>query len=77
MTTITVKRTILGRTRAQRSAKRTRGAFRELTRSYLVRERTLEFAIEALFFAIIVTISAWPVLAVANALSEFLQQVPA
>ena len=32
---------------------------------------------EALFFVIIVAISAWPVLAAANALSEFLQQAPA
>ena len=31
---------------------------------------------EALLFAIIVAISAWPVLAAANALSEFLQQMP-
>jgi hypothetical protein len=35
----------------------------------------VEFTIEALLFAIIVAISAWPVLAAANALSEFLQQV--
>jgi hypothetical protein len=75
MTAITVKRTIIRRTRAQTSAMRTRGLFRELTRSYLVREKTLEFAMEALLFAIIVAISAWPVLAAANALGEFLQQV--
>ena len=30
---------------------------------------------EALLFAIIVAISAWPVLSAANALGEFLQQV--
>jgi len=52
-----------------------RQSFRELARSYLVREKTLEFAMEAIFFAIIVAISAWPVLSAANALSEFLQQV--
>ena len=75
MTAITVKRTIVRRTRAQRSAMRTRRSFRELTRSYLIREKTLEFAMEALLFAIIVAISAWPVLAAANALGEFLQQV--
>ena len=56
---------------------RTCRSFRELTRSYLVREKTLEFAMEALFFVIIVAISAWPVLTAANALSEFLQQAPA
>jgi hypothetical protein len=36
----------------------------------------LEFAIEALFFAIIVAISAWPALEAAGALAEFLQQTP-
>ena len=75
MTAITVKRIIVRRTRAQRSAMRKRGSFHELTRSYLAGERTVVFTIEALLFAIIVAISAWPVLAAANALSEFLQQV--
>jgi hypothetical protein len=75
MTAIKVKRTITRQTRAQRSAMRKRRSLRELSRSYLAGERTVEFTIEALLFAIIVTISAWPVLAAANALSEFLQQV--
>ena len=35
----------------------------------------VEFTIEALLFAIIVAISAWPVLVAANALSDFLKQV--
>jgi hypothetical protein len=74
MTTITVKRTIVRRTRAQKSA--TRRSFREVARSYFPSERSLEFAIEALLFAIIVAISVWPVLAAANALSEFLQNAP-
>ena len=73
MTTITVKRTIVRRTRDQKPA--TRQSLRELSRSYLAGERTVEFTIEALLFAIIVAISAWPVLAAANALSEFLPQV--
>jgi hypothetical protein len=73
MTAITVKRKIVRRTRAQRSA--TRQSLRELSRSYLASERIVEFTIEALLFAIIVAISAWPVLAAANALSEFLPQV--
>jgi hypothetical protein len=75
MTAIKVKRTITRQTRAQRSAMRKRRSLRELSRSYLAGERTVEFTIEALLFAIIVAISAWPVLAAANALSEFLQQV--
>jgi len=47
-----------------------------LARSYLAGERTTEFAIEALLFAIIVAISAWPAFAAAGALAEFLQQAP-
>jgi phosphopantothenate synthetase len=47
-----------------------------LARSYLAGERTTEFAIEALLFAIIVAISAWPVLAAAGALADFLRQAP-
>ena len=73
MTAITVKRTIVRGTRAKSSE--TRQSLRELSRSYLTGERTVVFTIEALLFAIIVAISAWPVLAAANALSEFLQQV--
>ena len=70
MTVITVKRTIVRRTGAQRSA--TRGSLRELVRSYLAGERKAESTIEALLFAIIVAISAWPVWAAANAVGAFL-----
>jgi len=73
MTTITVKRTIVRRTRDQKPA--TRQSLRELSRSYLAGERIVEFTIEALLFAIMVATSAWPVFAAANALSEFLPQV--
>jgi hypothetical protein len=59
--------------RDQRSA--TRQSLREFSRSYLAGERTVEFTIEALLFAIIVAISAWPVFAAANAFSAFLPQV--
>jgi hypothetical protein len=51
-----------------------RRSFRELTRTYLAREHRLEFAAEALFFVIIVAISAWPILAAASALHEFFQR---
>ena len=74
MTKITVKRTILRRRPAQRLE--TRRRFRELSRCYLAGERTMEFAFEALFFAIIVAIAAWPTLAAAGALAEFLQHAP-
>jgi len=36
----------------------------------------MEFAIEALLFAIIVAISAWPAVTAAGALAEFLEQAP-
>jgi len=36
----------------------------------------MEFAIEALLFAIIVVISAWPAVAAADALAAYLQQAP-
>ena len=73
MTAITVKR--IRRTHAQPSEPRR--PFRQLARSYLAVERTTEFAIEALLFGIIAAISAWPILAAAGALHEFLQQAPA
>jgi hypothetical protein len=72
MNAITVKRTIVRRTRPQRLA--TRQSFRELARPYLAGESAVEFTIEALLFAIIVAMSAWPILAVASALSEFVQR---
>jgi hypothetical protein len=51
-------------------------SFRELARTYFARENSLEFVVEALFFGIIVAISAWPILAAAGALQEFLQNTP-
>ena len=49
-------------------------SFRQLSRSYFASEKSCEFAIEALLFAIIVAISAWPIFAAAVALNEFLQR---
>ena len=48
-------------------------SFRELTRSYIRSEKSWEFVIEALSFAVIVAISAWPIFAAADALRDFLQ----
>jgi len=74
MTAITVKRT---RTRrAQMQPPGTRRTFRELAKSYLAGERTIDFVIEAVLFAIIMAMSAWPAFAAAGALAEFLQQAP-
>jgi hypothetical protein len=71
MNVITVRRTVF-RTANKRS--RRRSSFRELTRTYFARENGLEFLVEALFFVIIVAISAWPILAAAGALHEFFQR---
>ena len=71
MSVIAVKRTVIRRMPNKIST--TRRSFRELTRSYFASETSWEFAIEALFFAIIVAISAWPIFAAADALNEFLQ----
>jgi len=49
-------------------------SFRQLSRSYFASEKSWEFVIEALLFAIIVAISAWPVFAAADALNQFLQR---
>jgi len=74
MTAITVKRTIVRRTPAQTSARRR--SLRELARRYFASESNLEFAIEALLFAIIAAISAWPVITAVGALQELLQSAP-
>jgi hypothetical protein len=71
MNVITVRRTVF-RSANRRSGKRR--SFYELTRAYFARENSLEFVIEALFFAIIVAISAWPIVATAGALHEFFQR---
>jgi hypothetical protein len=60
--------------RAQRFA--TRRSLRELARSYLAGEQKVEFTIEAVLFAIIVAISAWPIFEAVNALNQFLQSAP-
>jgi hypothetical protein len=69
------KRTVINGRSTKNS--RTRRSFRELTRAYFARENSLEFVLEALFFVIIVAISAWPILAAAGALQEFFQRAPA
>jgi RNase P protein component len=73
MNVITVRRTVFRR--ANKRSK-THRSFRELTDTYFARENSLEFAVEALFFVIIVAISAWPILAAAGALHEFFQSAP-
>ena len=74
MSVITVKRTVIRRTGNKRPT--VRQSFRELTQNYFASEKTWEFVIEALLFAIMVAISAWPIFAAADALSDFLQRTP-
>jgi hypothetical protein len=86
MSVITVRRTVIKQVPRGTSIKRmvikgtpkkaptTRRSFRELARRYFASENRLELAIEALFFAIIVAISAWPILTAAGALQEFFQR---
>jgi hypothetical protein len=74
MSVITVNRTVIRRRPNKRPA--TRRSFRELSRSYFASEKSLEFVIEALLFATMMAISAWPIVAAMDALNEFLQRTP-
>jgi hypothetical protein len=74
MSVITVKRTVSKQ--IPKKASTTRRSFRELSRNYFANENSLEFVIETLLFAIIIAISAWPILAAAGALNELLQRAP-
>ena len=83
MSVITVKRPLRKRTpdtmvdmtgRRQYSRSLVLRSFRQLSRSYFASEKSWEFVIEALLFAIIVAISTWPVFAAADALNQFLQR---
>jgi hypothetical protein len=74
MSVITVRRTV--RTGGPKRTATTRRSFRELTRRFVAHELKWQFVIEAVLFAIIVAISAWPILAVADALNEFLKRAP-
>jgi len=51
-------------------------SFRNLSRCYFSSEKSREFVVETLLFVIIIAISAWPIVAAANALNEFLQRTP-
>ena len=67
-----MKRTLIKRKPKELSV--TRRSFRELTRSYFASEKSWEFSVEALLFAIIAAISAWPIFAAADALNQFFQR---
>ena len=73
MKVMTIRRTVK---RNPAKVAPTARSFRELTRNYFARERHWEFLIEAALFAILVSISVWPVLVAASALSLFLRGAP-
>ncbi len=72
MSIIKVRKTVTRRTPQEAPA--VRRSFRKLTRDYFARERNWEFAIELIFFALIVALSAWPIFVAAGALSTLLQR---
>jgi hypothetical protein len=74
MSVITLKRTVIRGTSYRRSL--VIRSFRGLTRSYFASEKSWEFAVEGLLFAIIAAISAWPIATAIDALNEFLQRTP-
>jgi hypothetical protein len=74
MSVITVKRTLIKRTPYRRSL--VLRSFRGLSRNYFASEKNLEFVIEAVLFATMMAISAWPIAAAIDALNEFLQRAP-
>jgi hypothetical protein len=73
MTAITVKRTIVRRRPAQKPA--ARRPRRELARCYFTSESNFEFAVEALLFAVMAAMSAWPAIMAIAALQELLQRI--
>jgi hypothetical protein len=72
MSVITVRRARIKRALNRTSS--SRQSFRELTRGYFAGERSWEFVVEVLLFAVIVAISTWPILAAADALNDFLRR---
>ena len=70
MHTIKIRRTIKTSKRAKHSGKQ---RFLQFAQNFFASENHLEFAVEALFFALLLAISAWPIVAAAGAISQFLQ----
>jgi hypothetical protein len=71
MSVITVKK---GIKRTPKQTSRIRRSFGELARHYFAHESRWQFAIETLLFAILLAMSAWPILAAADAICELLQR---
>jgi hypothetical protein len=72
MSLITIRRTVRKRSVERRYL--LLRSFREMSRTYFAREKSIEFVIELLLFFGIAGVSIWPILAVAIALRELLQR---
>jgi hypothetical protein len=75
MRVITIQRTISKRRQAKIGADHW-PPLRESIRSFFASEHHLEFALEAVLFAILLAVSAWPIIAAAGAINELFQRVP-
>jgi len=71
MRIITIKRTVFTRERAKTST--SCRSIRQFAQDFFATENHLEFVVEALIFAVLLVISAWPIVAAATAISELLQ----
>jgi hypothetical protein len=71
MSVITINRTIVRP--KQITGSKSRYPIRDLTRRFFDQQRNWEFVAEAVLFTILIVISAWPIMAAALAINEFLQ----
>jgi len=65
------KRTVFTRERAKTST--SRRSIRRFAQDFFATENHLKFAVEALLFAVLLVISAWPIVAAASAINDLLQ----
>jgi hypothetical protein len=70
MHTIKTRRTITIRKPAKLPGKQ---RFLRFAQNFFARENRLEFAFEALLFALLLAISAWPIVAAVGTINEFLR----
>jgi hypothetical protein len=70
MRVIKIQRTISKDVTAPGS--RSRRSIRQFAHDFFASENDLEFAIEALVFGLLLAISAWPIVAAADAINRFL-----
>jgi hypothetical protein len=71
MRIITIKRTVFTRERVKTST--SRRSIHQFAQDFFATENHLEFAVEALLFAVLLVISAWPIVAAASAINDLLQ----